>query len=479
MRDIPSSALWPTGTDGFVVDNYAELKEVWKNPSNYVFTFPIYGEREITKMVPYFKEKELFESIMDDTDENWNAPFLASENVSDLVISPNIDMSHVYAPEIHIGSGSYEFYFRNAQPKSYNIYTQNTSKSVRLEMTLADQNKANPVTDYPREAMFDYKIYNGEKVEKFGNLNNDINTTLDFIQSGSIRIEFYANTELSDESLLNVDFSWRLRIFPLKELSLSSMLPNLTQLDFVKELIFRYGLSAHKINGVFEWKMIKDILTDRANAQDWSEFFQNEIEDSRILNGFAKENLVKFTNDKSRNVAAMSLKNEHLPSEKEMFTSKYEYYEEKTPIFYKDVLNQDKTYLESINSVSYPMTLCKANYNTSSFDMSYLDGVEDSPSTTDVYHGATDERVPVLASPQSILMSTVINTYYDELRQTMDTYCEKVVRIHMRPIDFRDIRLDKLVYLRQLGSYFYINKVANYKDGYAKAYLLKIPNHVN
>ncbi|MGD2113433.1 MAG: PKD domain-containing protein [Acidobacteriota bacterium] len=103
----------------------------------------------------------------------------------------------------------------------------------------------------------------------------------------------------------------------------------MNQLDFLKDVINRYGLVLHPVQNTneFKFKRIEALLSDRATAEDWSSKLVS-IDSEDYVSGYAKTNKASFKYDESivvpTNDGELLIDNVNAESEKTMFTSPFE-----------------------------------------------------------------------------------------------------------------------------------------------------------
>lgn len=468
LQDIDKALLWPAGTDAYTLDSYFDYRRVWQNRDDYAWTFPYRDGASDTldSMVPFWKEKDLIVAILEGLGVPYNAPFLTTSDIEDYVFSPKtggevtdqvtavpfsleLDETDLdYNQDVYAGSGSSEDYETLI---AFSWSGEFTGTSLRIEL----------------ETSFGGTLYDSGVLS--AGVIGDTHDVADWPRNQEITLKI-TGVGVTDFS---IQFEYNARRVT-RTFSLNSLLPEWLQIDLLREVAMRYNLNIYEIDGVYEFKSMADILSDRANAQDWSDIFQGVIEEIYDTS-YAQLNRATFTNSEEIGQDDnLELDNEHLTRQSDIFNSKYRY-SQGEQLLYATQGDAD-TWIRPLEWVDdREVTLHKITWDITSYPN--LTFGEQGPSYT--YTGAAGTEVGQVyganGEPTGARWANVFAANYEELRQTLERYKEMKVRIRLNPIDFKDIRMDRLVFIRQLGAYFYINKVADYRDGFANAYLLQLP----
>ena len=255
----------------------------------------------------------------------------------------------------------------------------------------------------------------------------------------------------------------------------SKFMPDILQTEFVRDILFRYGLMFEKERGKDNliFKQIKDVFKDRDSSIDWSEKFAGEGNvDFELSSNYGIRNYFRYTDREGYSKNADSffeLDVETLEQQKTVATSVYTVNQAVNrfnnlvfPIFVYDD-NDDITIEEVDPSIS---TIVKGI--TTSFLFNSDAGIGSS------YNGD-----PPFLRFESLDMSSYIQDNYQELKKIANRAKVKGLRFLLDPIDIYNLDFFKLIYVRQLSSYFYINRISNYIAGRpTKCQMVRIPPNV-
>jgi len=109
----------------------------------------------------------------------------------------------------------------------------------------------------------------------------------------------------------------------------SDYIGDMTQLEFIKDVVNRYGLVLHPVQntGEFKFKRLEALLNDRLTAEDWTSKL-SEIDGEKYVSGYAKANKANYSYPEATVVPThdgqMNIQNENADTEKPMFSSPFE-----------------------------------------------------------------------------------------------------------------------------------------------------------
>ena len=76
---------------------------------------------------------------------------------------------------------------------------------------------------------------------------------------------------------------------------------------------------------------------------------------------------------------------------------------------------------------------------------------------------------------EALNLNEIIDLFYSRLQDLLNRYTKFEANILLDPVDVYKLDFFKLKYFEQLGGYFYLNKVSNFKNGkVTKCELIKI-----
>ncbi|XKX06264.1 hypothetical protein R8G61_02800 [Tenacibaculum maritimum] len=248
--------------------------------------------------------------------------------------------------------------------------------------------------------------------------------------------------------------------------NISEMLPDINQYAFIKDVMQKYGLIFRVLRNTnhYEFIKIEDLFNDRENAEDWSEKFTQKIEENYTIGNYAQQNIFKYkysndllnTHDNQFNIDNVNLK-----SDRTLLTSIFQISEvssiELGELIYNVSVFNDNG--EPAKITPRIFTVQNKNYT--------IDFVEVTTNSiglpqTDVLQTHTGD-IPFLTLDK-LNFSYYINNYYNSLVTTINNSKKVVANFLLSVIDVYNINFFKLKYISQLGAYFYLNKIRNFKN---------------
>lgn len=260
------------------------------------------------------------------------------------------------------------------------------------------------------------------------------------------------------------------------------------QLDFVKDVVNRYGLLLYKneTTNVITTKNIDNLLKDKANAIDYS-LKLDGIKSEEFTNGYAQENHFKFKYSENPNTEidtsgfyddSFILDNKLATTEKTVFTSIFEVFNENpfTTSYFNNYY-QSNLYLKH--------SLLRVDEETINYEpvenklkLVRLFKSEEPVDYKINFNGLTPVPIndyfiyPTLPKPYS----EVFNEYYSKFIELLDKYKTVKVDFNFNGGDIRNFDFYKLIYLKQTGRYYYANKLKyNVASPTVEAELVEIP----
>lgn len=244
-------------------------------------------------------------------------------------------------------------------------------------------------------------------------------------------------------------------------IEIADMIGDMSQIDFIKDIMNRYGLFITPVPGntnAYRFRQIDNVLSDRDTAEDFTSkmvTYGTESYDS----GLAKVNTMGFTYPdevlEANNDGTLEIDNFNLEAEDEMFTSPFEI-PVKVGTFKSEPLYSIplfETGDEGIEATDTPNKLMTVLRKDTTVSFAYFN------EATVNYTGS----VPIL-SLDDINMQYYINNYYKQYRLLMNDYVERELELNLSPIDIANFRFDRLYYFSQLGRYCFFNEIT-YKAG--------------
>jgi hypothetical protein len=319
-------------------------------------------------------------------------------------------------------------------------------------------------------------------------VNNVIREEFEFISDQTFNFESDLNLNAGDEVEIvvkikaqefsefnRVQFSTAFNINIYRNtysipITFEDLIGDTLQIDFVKDIMQHFGLIFRKIKNdtVFDFIQIKELLIDRSGAEDWSDKYTAVINEA-YKPPYAKNNILKYSYDDIGNSnidqtyadGLITIDNNRLAEEKTLFTS----------LFKAGVLDNNfyrhKHWIDDDNVItinSDGLRIYKVLQVTDSLKYKFL--FKSTGSST--LNGT-------VAKFQFIDYQEIVNSSYLEFQELIREYKLTGMGINLSVIDIYNIDFFKLKYIKQLGAYYYLNKVSNFKnERITRAELLRI-----
>ena len=248
------------------------------------------------------------------------------------------------------------------------------------------------------------------------------------------------------------------------------IMPDKSQLEFIKDIMQRFGLVFRKIRNKdeFEFIEIEELLNDRENAEDWSDKFIARSEDYEV-GDYAKKNRFAYQYEEGVEAFAdgiMTIDNEIIEDEKTLFTS----------IFRASKVSKK---ISNINVYSIPLWEKKEDSDGTVtyepkddsfriFEITRRQATvyikQDVSSNTVSIPDTPGDDVPFLDfSP--CYYQNYVDTSYRTFNKVLDNSNKIEAELLLDPVDVYNLDFFRLKYIEQLGRYYYLNKVSNFKNG--------------
>lgn len=254
----------------------------------------------------------------------------------------------------------------------------------------------------------------------------------------------------------------------------SKILPEMTRKDFIKEILWRYGLMPKKVRNraEYEFKQMKDILTDSGTAVDYTRQFSDFSQVAYTWNSYGKDNYFRYAEHSDGSTdqdGKITLTDEKLTGTKTIATSKYRANVDITPFNY--VVNEIFTFDDSgkITIKTTKPWIARAQVETISQFFYDATGA-----ATNQYDGPAP-----FAQFIDLSWSRSIANYYSEFTQVINKSQVVEAFFYFSTLDIYNLDFTRLIHLQQTGQYYYLNKVLNYQPNTrTKVELVKIPASV-
>lgn len=256
----------------------------------------------------------------------------------------------------------------------------------------------------------------------------------------------------------------------------SKMMPDITQINFLKQIISRYGLILRPVRdtNIYEFKPIEEILQDRGNAEDWTVKLSG-INSENYVPNYSKNNRAKYNyyegaafDDYDGN---MQIENYNISDEGTLFDVVFE-----IPDRYKEYTLSSQWF----NEVMYLIELWESDgeevKNKSTLPkIGRITNISKSI-TVRLYTGTSvnySGNVPFFGI-EGQGMQYFINNYYKSFKSITENYKEVSVNLLLNTIDVYNLDFFRLKYLKQTGRYYYLNNVQHTSGKLAKVNMLEI-----
>jgi len=265
--------------------------------------------------------------------------------------------------------------------------------------------------------------------------------------SGTPKIKFQTNftTKISENDIsIDIDFSL--------------LAGEMKRIDFVKDIMQRFGLIFRKVRNKneFEFIQIKSLLPDRAGAENWSDKYSNFVEEKYKPN-YAKTNIAKYIYDDNDTSTEQTfadgeflIDNVNIREETTLFTSIFKASELVDSQYYGiKHWNLEEGIIVTNND---GMRLFRANKVSDTIKYKFkLDS------------GGGVDFTGTVPKLQFLSYQFEISAHYLEFKSMLDDFKMTSLLLNLSIVDIYDMDFFRLKYFDQLGAYYYLNKVVNFK----------------
>ena len=249
----------------------------------------------------------------------------------------------------------------------------------------------------------------------------------------------------------------------------NEMMGDLPQIDFIKDVMQRYGLVIKSIKGTdnYEFIQFENLLNDRNNAEDWSDKLVDVQGESYGIK-YAKKNIASYEYHEDIIVplydGSLIIDNENAEPEKSLFKSPYTIPTNKIrlqsePLYYHPVWEEvEEDGLTIIKVKESPIKTFRIKRLNSSMTVYYFNNSNGTSTST------YTDTLPFL-SLENMSMQYFLNVYYKAFEFAISSYKEVDATFYMNLLDVNYLDLFKLKYLKQTGKYYYLNKLQHNVGG--------------
>lgn len=238
--------------------------------------------------------------------------------------------------------------------------------------------------------------------------------------------------------------------------------------DFINSIMQMFGLTAYKdpYSNTIEYLTLDQVLQN-TDIVDWSDKYIGKVNESYILSGYAQKNNFKYRyNDDNSNYndGAIYIRNENIKDETTIIASNFYSPEATKTTLLGNQTNVFKFWNREVKddgNVDYK-PLAGRYYLLRSGDYSW--GYSNTIGSEALGTTATFETAPI-ADYYRLKMQQVIFDNYSSIGNILDKSKIVTANAWITPIDYESFDFKKLVYFKQLGSYFLVNKISNFIKG--------------
>ena len=236
--------------------------------------------------------------------------------------------------------------------------------------------------------------------------------------------------------------------------------------DFLNEIMQHYGITAFKdkYKNHIVYKNLEEILQNNETL-DWSDKFSEKVSEKYILSNYAKKNAYKYRYNRANEIhndGYLYIENENLKDETTVLNSKIYSPESFTSIIAGETVNVYPLWEKTIkdnNEVDYKdltgryYYLRSENKTVSSYLKSEI------LNTSQTFTEAPFENYYRLKLQQVIYdnYSTIQSLFYQA--KTLEA------NFYLSTNDVESFDFQRLIFIKQLGSYYLVNKIINFIKG--------------
>lgn len=280
----------------------------------------------------------------------------------------------------------------------------------------------------------------------YAELNDDIQIFIEYttefdggIDRYTLTENFTTNIDL-DSSYFSIDFS--------------EIIGDTKQIDFVKDVMQRFNLSYRILQNKKEIQFItsNQLLSSVQDSEDWSDKFIKKI-DEEYFSNYAQENKFLYKYDNSEDTFAdgvLAISNINLPVSKTILTSIFKASKKINGVYQLNYWN-DKS---EPNNDGLRIFKIDLNVRTFSFRLK-----EEYDNLMSINTTVADMQF------NGISYQDEINNNYTKFKSVLNDFKIMLVYVYLNEIDIHKIDFFKLKHFKQLGRYFYLNKIDKYVPG--------------
>jgi hypothetical protein len=250
---------------------------------------------------------------------------------------------------------------------------------------------------------------------------------------------------------------------------------DMNQIDFIKDIITRYGLILHPIQNSIDYRFesLEVLLNDRAGAEDWTDKM-DVVENENYDSGYAKINKGVYQYPEAivipNNDGEMLIDNDNAENEKTIITSAFE-----IPVT-SSTVGGEVTYLIPVWALEDAVVVNKET----PLKVMHIKRVDTSVTAKlfdEVTGIAATEDVPFL-NLDFMSMQYFIDTFYLSFKALIENYKAVDLSMNLSVVDIFNLDFFKLKYLKQTGRFYYLNNVQNTTGKVSKVNMVEISEFI-
>lgn len=377
------------------------------------------------------------------------------------------------------GYGTTDEHIKALEAKNFNIKitgkinavkVQNLSENVPVDIWFVkncENNSPNGALASSRP-----KVKIAEGVTQYTNLNINYNFSLNENETFSI----LTTSPVGIDNLFNnsTNFTIQFGYYDDPLYDFQNELKNFNTIDFIKEIIHRYGLTLYKdkYTNNYEFRTLDEVINNPI-VVNWSDKFQYVEKEKYLYGTYAQENNFKYKYNEENvnyNDGVLLVNNKNLSEKLDVIESKITSPEKDTvPLLELQDVHVYKMWNKEVTDTG------QIKYKGLSGKYYFLRAIDyefGSPAkigTEAVVSGVTGSSTTVLSAKvetyQNIAWNETIDSYYAPLNSIFNNAKIITAKFYLTSTDIANFDFKKLYYIEQLGGTFLINKINNYKIG--------------
>lgn len=302
--------------------------------------------------------------------------------------------------------------------------------------------------------------------DTFSEGNNDVDfTELVFLEEGDqIEIKFISDP---NDLILRYNYNLNVKLFENSDgliVNFNSFLTSITQKKFLKDVMHHFGLLQQRKGYTYQFLRIEELLTDYDNAENWSDKFSERETEKYSIGSYAQKNYLKYKylneNDKYAN-ATIQIDDQTIDNETDIIQRIYNAPANsvvsvnnkrlKSCLLYEKSYEDDGT-LKEIKAKKTNPYLMRIERNSGSFEY-YPEGSEN----TSTYSGT----YPV-GTFNNFNMNEIVANHYASFSNMVSLAKKNNSNLFLSVIDIYELDFLRLKFIKQLGGFFYLNKIQGF-----------------